>query len=190
MQQNNVFTIAKRNVDGLDMLYQSLKLTIGIWVLNELKIQAGNPNITVSPPNWFVSLYNKITPVQPRIEEQNLWVIYCLDVSGRLVLHSLGLYAVPLIREDFFCRNVGVLNFIPRHVASRKWPYPSTNIAIMNHATFCNIFITYSFFPTAFSEVFKSRRGSRCFPSVRHDPEIVKKSMNSKALLLLTFWSL
>lgn len=48
MQQNNVFTIAKRNVEGQDMLYQSLKLTNGVWVLNELKIQPGNPNITLS----------------------------------------------------------------------------------------------------------------------------------------------
>lgn len=48
MQQNNVFTIAKRNVEGQDMLYQSLKLTNGIWVLNELKVQPGNPNITLS----------------------------------------------------------------------------------------------------------------------------------------------
>lgn len=49
MSQNNVFTIAKRNVEGQDMLYQSLKLTNGNWVLNELKIQPGNPNITVRP---------------------------------------------------------------------------------------------------------------------------------------------
>ncbi|KAF6206306.1 hypothetical protein GE061_017536 [Apolygus lucorum] len=48
MQQNNVFTIAKRNVEGQDMLYQSVKLTNAIWVLNELKIQPGNPNITLS----------------------------------------------------------------------------------------------------------------------------------------------
>ncbi|XP_065222686.1 AP-1 complex subunit beta-1 isoform X1 [Planococcus citri] len=48
MRQNNVFNIAKRNVEGQDMLYQSLKLTNGIWVLNELKIQPGNPNITLS----------------------------------------------------------------------------------------------------------------------------------------------
>lgn len=54
MQQNNVFTIAKRNVEGQDMLYQSLKLTNGIWVLNELKIQPGNPNITVSVPAAFL----------------------------------------------------------------------------------------------------------------------------------------
>lgn len=53
MTQNNVFTIAKRNVEGQDMLYQSLKLTNGIWVLNELKIQPRNPIITVS----FLSLF-------------------------------------------------------------------------------------------------------------------------------------
>ncbi|XP_043275247.1 AP-1 complex subunit beta-1 isoform X1 [Venturia canescens] len=48
MQQNNVFTIAKRNVEGQDMLYQSLKLTNQVWVLNELKIQPGNPDVTLS----------------------------------------------------------------------------------------------------------------------------------------------
>ena len=48
LRNNNVFTIAKRNVEGQDMLYQSLKLTNGIWILAELKIQPGNPNFTVS----------------------------------------------------------------------------------------------------------------------------------------------
>ncbi|XP_033210556.1 AP-1 complex subunit beta-1 isoform X1 [Belonocnema kinseyi] len=48
MQQNNIFTIAKRNVEGQDMLYQSLKLTNNVWVLNELKIQPGNPDVTLS----------------------------------------------------------------------------------------------------------------------------------------------
>ena len=43
-----MFTIAKRNVEGQDMLYQSLKLTNGIWVLAELKIQPNNPNFMVS----------------------------------------------------------------------------------------------------------------------------------------------
>ncbi|KAK0167666.1 hypothetical protein PV328_012459, partial [Microctonus aethiopoides] len=46
--ENNVFTIAKRNVEGQDMLYQSLKLTNNVWVLNELKIQPGNPDVTLS----------------------------------------------------------------------------------------------------------------------------------------------
>ncbi|PIO37869.1 hypothetical protein AB205_0217390, partial [Aquarana catesbeiana] len=30
------------------MLYQSLKLTNGIWILAELRIQPGNPNYTLS----------------------------------------------------------------------------------------------------------------------------------------------
>lgn len=50
LKNSNVFTIAKRNVEGQDMLYQSLKLTNGIWVLAELKIQPNNPNFMVS---WY-----------------------------------------------------------------------------------------------------------------------------------------
>lgn len=48
MQQNNVFTIAKRNVEGQDMLYQSLKLVNGIWILSELKMHPGNPNLILA----------------------------------------------------------------------------------------------------------------------------------------------
>lgn len=48
MTANNIFTIAKRNVEGQDMLYQSLKLTNNIWVLLELKLQPGNPEATLS----------------------------------------------------------------------------------------------------------------------------------------------
>lgn len=48
MTGNNIFTIAKRNVEGQDMLYQSLKLTNNIWVLLELKLQPGNPDATLS----------------------------------------------------------------------------------------------------------------------------------------------
>ncbi|XP_015907382.1 AP-1 complex subunit beta-1 [Parasteatoda tepidariorum] len=48
LQNNNIFTIAKRNVDGQDMLYQSLKLTNGIWVLAEMKIQPGVTAFTLS----------------------------------------------------------------------------------------------------------------------------------------------
>lgn len=50
LQNNNIYTIAKRNVEGQDMLYQSLKLTNGIWILAELRIQPGNPNYTVGHP--------------------------------------------------------------------------------------------------------------------------------------------
>lgn len=47
-QANNVFTIANRNVEGQTMLYQSVKLTNGIWVLSELKMAPDNPTITLS----------------------------------------------------------------------------------------------------------------------------------------------
>lgn len=48
LQYNNVYMIAKRNVEGQDALYQSLKLTDGIWILAELRIQPGNSNYMLS----------------------------------------------------------------------------------------------------------------------------------------------
>ncbi|XP_030647471.1 AP-1 complex subunit beta-1 isoform X2 [Chanos chanos] len=48
LQGSNIFTIAKRTVDNQDMLYQSIKLTNGIWVLTELRVQGGNPSYTLS----------------------------------------------------------------------------------------------------------------------------------------------
>ncbi|XP_060533986.1 AP-1 complex subunit beta-1 [Cylas formicarius] len=48
MTLSNIFTIAKRNVEGQDMLYQSLKLTNNIWVLLELKLQPGVTYATLS----------------------------------------------------------------------------------------------------------------------------------------------
>ncbi len=49
LKSNNIFTIAKRNVEGQDMLYQSIKLSNNIWVLAEVKMAPGNQSITVSP---------------------------------------------------------------------------------------------------------------------------------------------
>lgn len=48
LSANNIFTIAKRTVEGQDMLYQSLKFTNHIWVLAELKMQPGNPVVQLS----------------------------------------------------------------------------------------------------------------------------------------------
>jgi len=53
LKDNNVFTIAKRNVEGQDMLYQSIKLVNNVWVLIELKMQPDNPNITVNKFYFF-----------------------------------------------------------------------------------------------------------------------------------------
>ncbi|KAL4674150.1 hypothetical protein H8959_018084, partial [Pygathrix nigripes] len=41
-------TIAKRNVEDQDIVYQSLKFTNGIWILAKLRIQPGDPSYTLS----------------------------------------------------------------------------------------------------------------------------------------------
>jgi AP-1 complex subunit beta-1 len=48
MTANNIFTIAKRNVEGQDMLYQSLKLENNAYVLLELKLAPGSSEGTLS----------------------------------------------------------------------------------------------------------------------------------------------
>lgn len=48
LTKSNVFTIAKRNVEGQDMLYQSVKLPNNVWILTELKVSPGSTSITLS----------------------------------------------------------------------------------------------------------------------------------------------
>lgn len=60
LKNSNVFTIAKRNVEGQDMLYQSIKLTNGIWVLAELKISPGDPNFTLSLKSRATDVYQGV----------------------------------------------------------------------------------------------------------------------------------
>lgn len=47
LQQNNIFTVARRNVDGQELLYHSIKYTNQIYILSELKMQQNNPSLTV-----------------------------------------------------------------------------------------------------------------------------------------------
>ncbi|WAR01329.1 AP1B1-like protein [Mya arenaria] len=67
LRNNNVFTIAKRNVEGQDMLYQSLKLTNGIWILAELKIQPSNPSFVLSLKARAVDVYEAVKQVYENI---------------------------------------------------------------------------------------------------------------------------
>ncbi|CAD5115359.1 DgyrCDS4338 [Dimorphilus gyrociliatus] len=60
LKNNNIFTVAKRNVDGQDMLYQSLKLSNDIWVLAELKVQPGNSCFKLSIKSRAVQVYDGI----------------------------------------------------------------------------------------------------------------------------------
>lgn len=48
MQQNNIFTVARRNVDGQELLYHSIKYVNQIYILSELKMQQNNPILTVN----------------------------------------------------------------------------------------------------------------------------------------------
>jgi len=60
LKNNNVFTIAKRNVEGQDMLYQSIKLTNNIWILGELKMLPGNTTITLSLKSKTVDVISSV----------------------------------------------------------------------------------------------------------------------------------
>lgn len=48
LQQNNVFTVARRNVDGQELLYHSIKYTNGIYILSELKMMQNQGTLTLS----------------------------------------------------------------------------------------------------------------------------------------------
>lgn len=67
---NNVFTIAKRTVDGQDVLYQSFKLTNGIWALAELKIAPGNSKATLS-------IKSRSLDVAPSVQQMYEMLLAC-----------------------------------------------------------------------------------------------------------------
>ena len=77
--RNNVYAIAKRNVEGQDMLYQPLKLTNGIWILAELRTQPGNPNYTLAEVETSRGLPVHLSGLQQHFEK-------LIDWSGALRL--------------------------------------------------------------------------------------------------------
>jgi len=48
MHQNNVFTVAKRTLEGQDMVYQSIKFTNNVWALCELKLSPSSNVISLA----------------------------------------------------------------------------------------------------------------------------------------------
>ncbi|KAI6177338.1 hypothetical protein M3Y97_00895800 [Aphelenchoides bicaudatus] len=48
LQKNNIFTVARRNVDGQELLYHSIQYTNQIFILSELKMQQGVSALTLS----------------------------------------------------------------------------------------------------------------------------------------------
>ncbi|CAI5444668.1 unnamed protein product [Caenorhabditis angaria] len=48
LQNNNIFTVARRQVDNQQLLYHSVKYTNNLSVLSELKVNSTNTSITLS----------------------------------------------------------------------------------------------------------------------------------------------
>lgn len=48
LRQNNIFTVARRNLNGQDVLYLSLKYTNGLWVLGELSSAPGQEAVSLA----------------------------------------------------------------------------------------------------------------------------------------------
>ncbi|CAD5222560.1 unnamed protein product [Bursaphelenchus xylophilus] len=67
LQRNNVFTVAQRNVDGQDLLYHSIKYTNQIYILSELKMQQGNPTLTLSLKSRHLAAISNINEVYQTI---------------------------------------------------------------------------------------------------------------------------
>lgn len=92
LKNNNIFTIAKRNVDGQDMLYQSIKLTNDIWILAELKIQPGNPCFKVKLSISFkpINLMNlsKQSYFQLSLKSRAMQVYEGIQNAYATILHS------------------------------------------------------------------------------------------------------
>merc|ERR1712241_231369 len=66
-QSVDVFTVAKRTLEGQDMVYQSIKFTNNVWALAELKIQPGNPNITLAVKSRALDVAQGINQVYDAI---------------------------------------------------------------------------------------------------------------------------
>ena len=48
LEANNVFTIARRSVEGQELIYMSAKFVNNIWVLMEVKVMPGTSTVGVS----------------------------------------------------------------------------------------------------------------------------------------------
>ena len=60
LQANNIFTVAKLTTDGRQLMYLSLKLTIGIWVLCELRLNAVGNGHTLALKSRVPDVYGSI----------------------------------------------------------------------------------------------------------------------------------
>jgi AP-1 complex subunit beta-1 len=71
LQLSNIFTVARRNVDGREMLYHSVKFTNGVWLLAELNLPGVN-----EPSGNAITV--RIVHMQPRVTDRSAT---CLQLS-------------------------------------------------------------------------------------------------------------
>uniref|UniRef100_A0A183C3Z3 AP complex subunit beta n=1 Tax=Globodera pallida TaxID=36090 RepID=A0A183C3Z3_GLOPA len=79
LQQNNVFTVARRTVDGQELLYHSIKYTNQVYILSELKMLQNSQTLTLS------------------LKSQHLSAIANLSERYQLLLNSSPVSASPVV---------------------------------------------------------------------------------------------
>ncbi|KAI6239155.1 hypothetical protein M3Y99_00619400 [Aphelenchoides fujianensis] len=67
LQRNNIFTVARRNVDGQELLYHSIRYTNQIYVLSELKMQQNVNALTLSFKSRHVAAIANLNEVYQTI---------------------------------------------------------------------------------------------------------------------------
>ncbi|PAV88047.1 hypothetical protein WR25_20299 [Diploscapter pachys] len=67
LQANNICTVARRSVEGQELLYHSIKYTNGIYVLSELKLNLGSPTLTLSLKSRHVTAISNLNEIYQMI---------------------------------------------------------------------------------------------------------------------------
>jgi len=70
LQQNNIFTVARRNVDGQELLYHSIKYTNGIYILSELKMMQSQGALTLSLKSRHLTAISNLNEVYQTLISQ------------------------------------------------------------------------------------------------------------------------
>ncbi|PAV83754.1 hypothetical protein WR25_13322 isoform B [Diploscapter pachys] len=67
LQTSNICTVARRSVEGQELLYHSIKYTNSIYVLSELKLNLGSPTLTLSLKSRHVTAISNLNEMYQMI---------------------------------------------------------------------------------------------------------------------------
>lgn len=89
LQQNNVMTVARRSVEGQELLYHSIKYTNNIFVLSELKIHQATTALTVSAPSLcFPVIVAHFPSFQLSLKSRHLPAVANMNEMFQLILSN------------------------------------------------------------------------------------------------------